>query len=153
MWGYIGRNCCFSWNKRLWNGNSKIFNWRLCNRKKNCCNDEQLVLDGQDELQFQTDAISFDQQVFIASFLYSYQILFKGLDKNLSSHLAYKPPLVIRQLYKIDEMYLIWFLNNRLFYPMIYFMRKNFACLSVERYSAFFLIRMSNCLIIKYNAK
>ena len=75
--------------------------------KKNCCNDEQLVLDGQDELQSQTDAISFDQQVFIASFLYSYQTLFKGLDKNLSSYLAYKPPLVIRQLYKIDEMYLI----------------------------------------------
>ena len=75
--------------------------------KKNCCNDEQLVIDGQDELQSQTDIISFNQQVFIASFLYSYQILFKGLDKNLSSHLAYKPPLVIRQLYKIDEMYLI----------------------------------------------
>ena len=75
--------------------------------KKNYCNDEQLVIDGQDELQSQTDIISFNQQVFIASFLYSYQILFKGLDKNLSAHLAYKPPLVIRALYKIDEMYLI----------------------------------------------
>ena len=75
--------------------------------KKGCCNNEQLVIDGQDELQFRTDIISFDQQVFIASFLYSYDTFFKDYDKNLSSHLAYKPPLVIRQLYKIDEMYLI----------------------------------------------
>ena len=74
---------------------------------KGCCNNEQLVIDGQDELQFRTDIISFDQQVFIASFLYSYDTFFKDYDKNISSHLAYKPPLVIRQLYKIDEMYLI----------------------------------------------
>jgi hypothetical protein len=75
--------------------------------KKNCCNDEQLVVDGQDELQLQVDKISFEQQVFIASFVYTYINLFEGYDKNISSYEEYKPPLVIRQLYKIDETYLI----------------------------------------------
>ena len=75
--------------------------------KKNCCNDEQLLVDGQDELQLQVDTISFEQHLFIASFVYAYSNLFEGLDKNISSYEYYKPPLVIRQLYKIDETYLI----------------------------------------------
>ena len=75
--------------------------------KKNCCNDEQSVVDGQDELQIQVDSITLEQQVFIASFVYTYINLFEGLDNNVTSYEAYKPPLVIRQLYKIDETYLI----------------------------------------------
>ena len=75
--------------------------------KKNCCSDEIFVVDGQDELQLQVEKISFEQQVFIASFVYTYINLFEGLDKNVSSFEEYKPPLVIRQLYKIDETYLI----------------------------------------------
>ncbi|WP_047245235.1 HYC_CC_PP family protein [Maribacter thermophilus] len=75
--------------------------------KKNCCNDEQLVVDGQDELQLQVDKISFEQQVFIASFVYTYINLFEGLDNNVSSFEEYEPPLVVRQIFKIDETYLI----------------------------------------------
>ena len=75
--------------------------------KKNCCNDEQLVVDGQDELQLQVDTISFEQQVFIASFVYTYINGFEGLENNVSSYEAYEPPLVIRQIFKIDETYLI----------------------------------------------
>ena len=75
--------------------------------KKNCCNDEQLVVDGQDELQLQVDKISFEQQVFIASFVYTYINLFEGLDNNVSSFEEYEPPLVIKEIFKIDETYLI----------------------------------------------
>ena len=75
--------------------------------KMNCCNDEQLVVDGQDELQLQVDTISFEQQVFIASFVHTYINLFEGLDNNYSAYEAYKPPLVIREIFKIDETYLI----------------------------------------------
>ncbi|WNH10471.1 HYC_CC_PP family protein [Thalassobellus suaedae] len=75
--------------------------------KKNCCNDEQLVVCGQDELQLQVDTISFEQQVFITSFFYTYINLFEGLEENVSSYKDYASPLVIRQLYKIDETYLI----------------------------------------------
>ncbi|MFV0573120.1 MAG: HYC_CC_PP family protein [Xanthomarina gelatinilytica] len=75
--------------------------------KKNCCDDKQLSIEGQDELQLTIDKISFEQQVFIASFVYTYINLFEGLEKNVSSYEEYKPPLVIRRIYKIDETYLI----------------------------------------------
>ncbi len=75
--------------------------------KKNCCDDKQLVVDGQDELQLQVDKISLEQQVFIASFVYTYINLFEGLENNVSSYEKYVPPLVIKQLYKLDETYLI----------------------------------------------
>ncbi len=72
-----------------------------------CCNDQQIVKNAQDELQPSVDQISFDQKVFIASFIYSYINLFEGLDKNVSSFEEYAPPVVTNQIYKIDESYLI----------------------------------------------
>ncbi len=75
--------------------------------KKNCCKDESLVIDGQDELQLTFDTLTFEQHLFVASFVYTYINRFEGLDKKVSSYDYYKPPLVIRQLYKIDETYLI----------------------------------------------
>ena len=75
--------------------------------KKNCCNDSIFVVDGQNELQLQIDNISFEQQVFITSFIYTYINLFEGLDKNVSSFEKYETPLVVKQIFKIDETYLI----------------------------------------------
>ncbi len=75
--------------------------------KKNCCKNEQTVVDGQDELQLHVDKISFEQQVFITSFVYTYINAFEGLDNNVTTYEAYKPPLVIRQIFKLDETYLI----------------------------------------------
>jgi hypothetical protein len=75
--------------------------------KKNCCNDEQLVVDGQDELQLQVNTITLEQQVFLTSFIYTYSNLFEISEENVTSFEVYRPPLVIRQLYKIDETYLI----------------------------------------------
>lgn len=75
--------------------------------KKDCCSNEVLVVDGQDDLQLQVDKISFEQQVFIASFIYTYINLFEGLENKASSFEEYKPPLVVKQIFKIDETYLI----------------------------------------------
>ena len=75
--------------------------------KKDCCSDKQMVVDGQNELQMSFDEISFEQQVFIASFVSAYSNLFEEIKENDSSYNDYKPPLVIRQIFKIDETYLI----------------------------------------------
>ncbi|ADV51147.1 hypothetical protein Celal_3903 [Cellulophaga algicola DSM 14237] len=75
--------------------------------KKNCCNDKQSVVDGQDELQLQIDQVSFEQFVFIASFVYSYLDLFEGLEEKAPSYERYAPPLVTKQIFKLDETYLI----------------------------------------------
>ena len=75
--------------------------------KKNCCEDKQLVIDGQDELQLSLDKLTFEQQQFIVSFVYTYISLFEAYDEDINSFRAYKPPLVVRQIYKLDETYLI----------------------------------------------
>ena len=75
--------------------------------KKNCCNDEQIVMDGQDELQLSFDNLTLEQQQFIATFIHTYINLFEGYDEDINSFREYKPPLVVRQIYKIDESYLI----------------------------------------------
>jgi hypothetical protein len=75
--------------------------------KKECCSDKQFVVDGQNELQLSAGKISFEKHVFIASFVYSYVTLFEGFDKEITTFQEYKPPLVKRELYKIDETYLI----------------------------------------------
>tara|TARA_B100000809_G_scaffold251920_1_gene285994 strand:- start:13238 stop:13627 length:390 start_codon:yes stop_codon:yes gene_type:complete len=75
--------------------------------KKNCCNDKQLMIDGQNELELQVDSISFEQQIVIPSFFYTYLNLFKSIDTNGSSYEAYDPPVVISQIFKLDETYLI----------------------------------------------
>ncbi|ASV29585.1 HYC_CC_PP family protein [Maribacter cobaltidurans] len=75
--------------------------------KKDCCNDEQISFDGQDELQLSFNTLAFNQQIFVASFVYSYINLFEGLKETISLYRDYAPPLVVRQIYKIDETYLI----------------------------------------------
>jgi len=75
--------------------------------KKNCCNDEQVAIDGQDELQTSFQSLTKDQQIFVASFVYAYSNLFEGLDENVISYSDYSPPLVVKTIYKLDETYLI----------------------------------------------
>ena len=75
--------------------------------KKNCCSDKQMIVDGQDELQLSVNKIPFEQQVFIASFVYTYSNLFEGFDNETTPFQEYKPPLVVKQIFKFDETYLI----------------------------------------------
>ena len=74
---------------------------------KDCCSDEQLKIDGQDELQLTFDKLTIDQQIFVASFVYTYINLFEGTEEKDNSFRDYIPPPVIRQIYKLDETYLI----------------------------------------------
>jgi len=75
--------------------------------KKKCCSDEQSIVDGQDELQLSNAQISFEQQVLVAAFIHTYNQLYQGVDLKVSSYEDYAPPLVIRQIFKFDETYLI----------------------------------------------
>lgn len=75
--------------------------------EENCCNDEQAVVSGQDELQLAFNTITFEQQVFITSFVYTYLDLFEVDNENKTSFVDYEPPLVIRDIYKLHETYII----------------------------------------------
>lgn len=75
--------------------------------KKNCCSDKQIIVEGQDELKISYDKLTLEQQQFVAAFVYTYINLFEGYDSEVTSFQKYRPPLVVRQLYKLDETYLI----------------------------------------------
>jgi len=79
----------------------------LHQKKKACCEDVVEVVQGQDELKITFDTLSFDQQLFVASFVYTYTNLFEGLEENTTSFSEYPPPLIVRQIFKLDETYLI----------------------------------------------
>jgi hypothetical protein len=76
-------------------------------KSNNCCNDKQLTIDGQQELQVSSSAFSFEQIVYITSILNIDKEFSKVIDKNISLYKGYTLQLVIRQLYKITETYII----------------------------------------------
>ena len=76
-----------------------------------CCTDLEIVLEGQDDLKISFDQFTFEQQIFISSFYYTYVNLFETVDKDLISFKEYSPPLLIRDIQILDQTFLIWFLN------------------------------------------
>ena len=75
--------------------------------KKGCCSEEQIIVQGQDELQLPFDKLTFEKQLFVTSFVYSYVSLFETLGESTISFLEYPPPIIVKKLYKLDETYLI----------------------------------------------
>ena len=75
--------------------------------KDNCCSDEQSLVNGQDELQLTLQKISLEKQVFITAFFQSYLELFDFSKEAVSTYTAYSPPFVVKNIYKLDETYLI----------------------------------------------
>jgi len=75
--------------------------------KPDCCKNEQSLIKGQDELKLNFDKISLDQQMFVAVFVHVYNSLFENTEEVTPSENDYPPPNIVRQLYKLDESYLI----------------------------------------------
>nr|WP_233192453.1 hypothetical protein [Gaetbulibacter sp. 4G1] len=77
-------------------------------QKKTCCKDEINVIQGQDELKFSSfDDLEFEQQQFLASFIYSYVNLFEGLSQQIVPHKNYSPPNLVRDIQVLNDTFLI----------------------------------------------
>ena len=75
--------------------------------EKNCCHDEEILVKGQKELKISLDNLEFPQHVFIASFVCSYVFpLIESKEKEPTFD-EYPPPLIVKTIYKLDEVYLI----------------------------------------------
>ncbi len=72
-----------------------------------CCSDVEVVIEGQEELKVSFDQLSFDQQLFVTSFIYSYLNLFEGFDENVVPFKDYSPPPLIRDVQILDQTFLI----------------------------------------------
>ncbi|WKD85263.1 hypothetical protein KCTC32516_00603 [Polaribacter huanghezhanensis] len=75
--------------------------------KKSCCDDKQIVVAGQNELQITFDKLSLKQQKLITSFVYAFINPFDSVQENKNSYTDYKTPLVVKDIQKLDETYLI----------------------------------------------
>ena len=75
--------------------------------KKNCCDNKQLAIEGQDELQLSAEKIEFQHQVFLTSFVYAYVSLFEGFQEDIVPLNDYSPPLVERDIQVLYEVFLI----------------------------------------------
>ena len=75
--------------------------------KSNCCSDFIKQYEGQNELKTDISNLSFEQQLFVASFVYSYINLFEGLETNVVPFKYYSPPLIVKDIQVLDEEFLI----------------------------------------------
>jgi hypothetical protein len=76
-------------------------------QKDNCCKDLVIKVDGQNEVLTMATNLNLDQQVFLATFVYSYINLFEGFQNKISLFSDYPPPIIVKSIYKLDETYLI----------------------------------------------
>lgn len=83
--------------------NSKEFNLS----KKNCCSDEILSIDGQDDLKLSFEHLNLEQQLFVATFIYTYLNLYEGLPENIVPFSDYPPPLLVKDIQILDQTFLI----------------------------------------------
>lgn len=79
----------------------------LMDMDMDCCSDIAIVVEGQDDLNISFNQLTFDQQLFFASFIYSNLYLFEGLDQNVMPFKDYSPPPLIREIQILDQTFLI----------------------------------------------
>jgi len=74
---------------------------------KDCCSDEQLIVDGQDDLKTSFDTLEKEQQLFVATFVYTYINLFEESQRNINSFRDYSPPPLVRDIQVFDQTFLL----------------------------------------------
>lgn len=71
------------------------------------CSDQQISVQGQDDLKVSFNDLDLSQQVFLSTFTYSYIGLFQELPQQLIPFSDYSPPLLVRDIQVLNETFLI----------------------------------------------
>lgn len=77
------------------------------NMDMECCSDVNIVQQGQDDLKMSFEKISFEHQLFVATFISSYIDLFQGLENTVVPDAEYPPPFLIQDVIILDQQFLI----------------------------------------------
>lgn len=77
------------------------------NMDMDCCSDVNIVQQGQEDLKISFEKISFEHQLFLATFISSYIDLFEGLDTYVGLFKGYPPPLLVQDVIILDQQFLI----------------------------------------------
>ena len=71
------------------------------------CSDQKISVEGQDDLKISFNDLELPQQVFLASFTFSYVELFQELPQQYIPFSDYSPPLLVYDIHLLDETFLI----------------------------------------------
>lgn len=71
------------------------------------CSDDSIAIDGQKDLKLPFYDLSFDQQVFLVSFTYSFSRLFEEQPAQNIPFANYIPPLLVQEIHILNETFLI----------------------------------------------
>ncbi len=74
---------------------------------KNCCKDVINQIEGKKVVIIDSEQLNFNQQLFVASFIYTYINLFEGLDTNIIPFKNYIPPILVSDLQTTHQVFLI----------------------------------------------
>ncbi len=72
-----------------------------------CCDSETVIIDAQDDLNLSLEENDSVSPVFLVAFLHSYKTVFQVLEKRLVPHELYPPPLLVKDIQLLDEVFLI----------------------------------------------
>lgn len=73
----------------------------------NCCKEQKVSVEGQDELKLNFDQLDLNQQVFLTSFAFTYVDLFQGLPEQIIPFKDYTPPLLVSDIQLLSQTFLI----------------------------------------------
>ena len=73
----------------------------------NCCSDEIVSVQGQDELSISQYDLSFGQPYFLAALTCYYINLFQSREQHFVPHADYPPPILVRDIQILDQVFLI----------------------------------------------
>jgi len=73
----------------------------------NCCRNQNITVNGQEELNISFNSMDFDQQVFLAAFTFSFNELFEGLPQQVIPYKNYTPPLIVKDIPVLNDTFLI----------------------------------------------
>ena len=76
-------------------------------KKKSCCKDKQVIIDGQDDLKDTLTQLSLEQQVFVTSFVYTYLNIVPDVNTSITSFIGHSPPIPDKDLQILYETFLI----------------------------------------------
>jgi len=75
--------------------------------KKDCCSNEQIVIEGQDNLKLDFFNFNLQSKMFITSFIYVYNKMYEDVLNDNIHFKDYSPPLIVKDIQVLDQVYLI----------------------------------------------
>lgn len=79
----------------------------IVKQSKSCCSEEVIAIAGQDKVKLSFNDIHLDQQLFIVALTGYYFHLFEGPSQDTTSTTHYPPPLIVKDIHVLDQVYLI----------------------------------------------